>query len=214
MTRSLLLALLSVGLLFGFGTAHAQDAQTLKGNKADGRVFVYTCAGCHGVPGYQNAYPTYHVPRIAGQNKQYIIDALHAYRTGIRKHPTMNAQAEAMTEQDIANIAAYLSSLKPLDPEAHVRGNVAAGAKKAATCEACHGKQGIAIAPIYPDLAGQYADYIVQVLHEYKDGQRDNAIMKGMASQLSEQDMHDIAAYFASQKPVLDDLKHHIQGAD
>src|SRR5699024_9116424 len=109
MTRSLLLAVLSSALLLGFGVAHAQSYKSLKGNKKAGRYFVYTCAGCHGVPGYQNEYPTYHVPLIAGQNKQYIVDALHEYKTGIRKHPTMDAQAEGMTDQDIANIAAYLS---------------------------------------------------------------------------------------------------------
>ncbi len=113
MMRPLLLALLSATLVLGFGTAHAQSYKNLKGNKEAGRTFVYTCAGCHGVPGYQNAYPTYHVPRIAGQNEQYIIDALHEYKDGRRKHPTMNAQAESMSDQDIANIAAYLSSLKP-----------------------------------------------------------------------------------------------------
>lgn len=113
MMRSLLLAVLSAMLICSFGTAHAQSYKNLKGNKKAGRTFVYTCAGCHGVPGYQNAYPTYHVPRIAGQNEQYIIQALHEYKDGVRKHPTMNAQAESMSDQDIANIAAYLSSLKP-----------------------------------------------------------------------------------------------------
>lgn len=91
-------------------------------------------------------------------------------------------------------------------------GNAEDGAKKAVPCQACHGKTGIAIADQYPDLAGQYADYIVQVLHEYKTGQRDNSIMKGFVSQLSKQDMEDLAAYFAQQKPALDDLKGHIQG--
>ncbi len=91
-------------------------------------------------------------------------------------------------------------------------GNPEAGAKKAVTCQACHGKTGVAIADQYPNLAGQYADYLVQVLHEYKTGQRDNAIMKGFADQLSEQDIEDIAAFFAQQDPVLDDLKGHLQG--
>ncbi len=111
MTRSFTTVLLSAALLLGIGTAHAQDQ--VKGNKADGKTLVYTCAGCHGVPGYQNVYPTYHVPRIAGQNEQYIIDALHEYQKGNREHPTMNAQAESLSDQDIADIAAYLSSLKP-----------------------------------------------------------------------------------------------------
>jgi cytochrome c553 len=216
MTRSLLLAALSATLILGASAAYAQSNKNLKGDKKAGRTFVYTCAGCHGVPDYQNEYPTYHVPRLAGQNEQYIVDALHEYKTGQRKHPTMDAQAEAMSDQDIANIAAYLSSIKPpkgaeasaLDARAK------AGQKKAVTCEACHGKHGVSVSPQYPNLAGQYADYIVQVLHEYKDGQRQNAIMKGMASQLSDEDMRDIAAYYSAQKPVLDNLKHHIQGSD
>jgi cytochrome c553 len=105
MMRSLLLGVLCATTVLAFGNAHAE------GDKAAGKTLVYTCAGCHGVPGYQNAYPNYHVPRIAGQNEQYIINALHSYKKGDRKHPTMDAQAESLSDQDIANIAAYLSSL-------------------------------------------------------------------------------------------------------
>lgn len=106
MTRSLLFAVLSTAaLLSSVGAAHA------KGDKAVGKTLVYTCAGCHGVPGYENAYPNYRVPRIVGQNRQYIINALHEYKSGDRKHPTMNAQAESLSEQDIQDIAAYLSSI-------------------------------------------------------------------------------------------------------
>jgi len=82
-----------------------------EGNKAEGQKLVYTCGGCHGVPGYTNAYPQYPVPKIAGQNEQYIISALHGYKSGDRKHPTMDAQAGSLSDTDIENIAAYLSSL-------------------------------------------------------------------------------------------------------
>jgi len=81
---------------------------------------------------------------------------------------------------------------------ASAKGTAAAGKTKAAACEACHGADGNGIAPNYPALAGQYQDYIAQVLHEYKDGQRTNAIMNGMASPLSDQDIDDLAAYFSS----------------
>lgn len=113
MARSFMTVLLSTTLMLGAGVVHAQGQDQVEGNKDAGRTLIYTCAGCHGVPGYQNAYPTYHVPRIAGQNEQYIVDALHEYQKGNRKHPTMNAQAESLSDQDIADIAAYLSSLKP-----------------------------------------------------------------------------------------------------
>lgn len=92
-------------------------------------------------------------------------------------------------------------------------GNVAAGAKKAVACEACHGKDGQGIAPNYPALAGQYQDYLEQALHNYKDGKRTNAIMNGMAAPLSDQDIKDITAYFASLPSKLSSLHGKIQGS-
>lgn len=62
--------------------------------------------------GYKNAYPSYHVPKLGGQSQVYLNNALHEYRQGKRKHPTMQAQAESFSEQDIADIASYLSSIK------------------------------------------------------------------------------------------------------
>lgn len=105
MTRLHLLGLVVASALFATASAHAE------GDKAAGRKLVYTCAGCHGVPGYTNAYPQYPVPKIAGQNEQYIVNALNGYKAGDRKHPTMDAQAQSLSDADIQNIAAYLSSL-------------------------------------------------------------------------------------------------------
>lgn len=84
----------------------------LVGNAKTGRQLTYTCQGCHGVVGYKNAYPNYHVPKIGGQAAPYLVNALTEYQQGNRKHPTMQAQAESFSAQDIADIAAYLSSLK------------------------------------------------------------------------------------------------------
>ena len=69
-----------------------------------------SCVDCHGVEGYKNAYPNFHVPKIGGQSAQYLQNALTAYQQGSRKHPTMQAQAESFSEQDIADIAAFLSN--------------------------------------------------------------------------------------------------------
>ncbi|MCC4596903.1 cytochrome c [Xanthomonas campestris pv. phormiicola] len=82
------------------------------GNADNGRLLTYTCQGCHGVTGYKNAYPSYRVPKIGGQSAQYLTQALTEYRLGKRKHPTMQAQAESFSDQDIADIAAYLTTLK------------------------------------------------------------------------------------------------------
>lgn len=88
------------------------DADAGVGNPESGRMLTYTCQGCHGVVGYKNAYPNYHVPKIGGQSTQYLVNALGAYQQGTRQHPTMQAQAESFSDQDIADIAAFLSSLK------------------------------------------------------------------------------------------------------
>ncbi len=92
--------------------AAAASQSLSSGNAEHGRELTYTCQGCHGIPGYKNVYPTYHVPRIGGQSQQYLVNALTEYRQGKRKHPTMQAQAESFSETDIADIAAFLSELK------------------------------------------------------------------------------------------------------
>ena len=84
-----------------------------KGDAAAGKTLIYTCVGCHGITGWKNAYPNYHVPRIGGQNYDYLVSALTEYKKDERGHPTMRAQGQSMSEQDIRNIATYLSSLTP-----------------------------------------------------------------------------------------------------
>lgn len=92
-------------------TAAASPA-VLVGNAQAGRTLAYTCQGCHGVEGYKNAYPSFHVPRIGGQSAEYLAQALTEYKKGNRKHPTMQAQAQSFSDQDIADLSAYLSSVK------------------------------------------------------------------------------------------------------
>lgn len=82
-----------------------------EGDAERGHHLAYTCSGCHGVVAYRNVYPTYHVPLIGGQTEQYLVSALMEYRDGRRRHPTMRAQAESFSDQDIADLAAYLSGL-------------------------------------------------------------------------------------------------------
>ena len=92
--------------------APAAAPATPSGDATRGKGLTYTCRGCHGVEGYKNAYPSYHVPKLGGQSEVYLRNALMEYRGAKRKHPTMQAQAESFSEQDIADIAAYLSSIK------------------------------------------------------------------------------------------------------
>jgi len=80
------------------------------GDYEAGKIKAYTCTGCHGIVGYKNTYPTYHVPRIGGQNTEYLVIALQGFKSGEREHKTMNLQAEALSDQDIEDIAVYLTA--------------------------------------------------------------------------------------------------------
>ncbi|MCS6997131.1 MAG: cytochrome c [Casimicrobiaceae bacterium] len=82
--------------------------------------------------------------------------------------------------------------------------DIAAGAAKAKeVCAACHGVDGNNSDPSFPRLAGQYEDYLAKTLRDYKTGERNNAIMKGFAAALSERDIRNLAAFYASQRPAL-----------
>ena len=92
---------------------------------------------------------------------------------------------------------------------AQADGSIADGEKKAQPCQACHGTDGNkTLDNTYPRLAGQYADYLAKTLRDYKTGERKNAIMAGFATTLTEQDIEDLAAYYASLKGELEDLSH------
>lgn len=80
------------------------------GDAEAGRSKSEACLGCHGIDSYRNAYPSYRVPRIGGQKESYLEVALKAYRSGDRVHATMRAQAASLSDQDIADIAAYFAS--------------------------------------------------------------------------------------------------------
>ena len=80
-----------------------------EGDPAAGRRAAETCLGCHGIKNYKNVYPTYHVPKICGQNAQYLLDALAGYANGDRPHETMHAQAATLSEQGLQDIAAYFA---------------------------------------------------------------------------------------------------------
>jgi|SRR5210317_796751 cytochrome c553 len=88
----------------------APAAVQAAGDAAAGKTKAYTCLGCHGIADYKNVYPTYHVPKLAGQNADYIVAALTAYANGERTHETMHAHAASLSAEDIQDIAAYFAS--------------------------------------------------------------------------------------------------------
>ena len=94
-------------LLACAGTLQAADA----GDAAAGKGKTTMCAGCHGIPGYHTAFPeVYRVPKLGGQHATYIVNALQAYKSGSRSHPTMRAIAAGLSDKDMADLAAYYAS--------------------------------------------------------------------------------------------------------
>jgi cytochrome c553 len=103
------LAAFAVAAATAAGASAQQGAAA--GNAERARDKFYMCAGCHGIPDYRTAYPAvYRVPKIAGQSPDYISSALQAYRSGDRPHPSMQGIAKSLSDQDIADLAAYYSA--------------------------------------------------------------------------------------------------------
>lgn len=182
--------------------AAAQDVRAGERNAA-------MCIGCHGIPGYQASFPEVHrVPMIAGQNAKYIVASLQAYRKGDRRHPTMRAIAQGLTDQEMADLAAFYEqqagvppvTQAPVPPSAEV-----AALLQRANCASCHGVDyNKAIDPSYPKLAGQHYDYLYVALKAYQGNANDrvvgrnHAIMSAMARQYTPAELRAMARYIGS----------------
>src|SRR4030095_7787242 len=175
--------------LLALGASISSQAQTPEpvGDAKRGHALSYTCNGCHAIPNYKNVYPTYSVPKLRGQRPEYLVAALKAYKSGERSHGTMHSQASSMNEQDMADIAVYLAS-EPILKESKSDVPATARPKSSEVCLACHGTNGVGITADYPTIAGQHKDYIERALTDYKRGGRKNAVMAGMAAQLTRED--------------------------
>ena len=183
-------------------SAFAQDVRA-------GEHKVAMCTGCHGIPAYQASFPEIHkVPMISGQSAKYIVASLEAYKKGERKHPSMRAIAQSMSEADMADVAAYYERhgrtdtvlpVKAATPSAAVAPLLAKGA-----CAACHGENyNKPIDGSYPKIAGQHADYLYVALKAYKtEGNlyvgRANPVMTAQVSQFTLAELKAMSQYLAS----------------
>ena len=190
-------------------------AQELKGDAKAGESKNAMCVGCHGIVGYQASFPeVYKVPMISGQSEKYIALSLNAYKKGERKHPTMRGIAEALSDQDIADLSAYYSvSGQANAAELPAKAGEASAAVQAllgkANCASCHGANfAKPIDPSYPKIAGQHADYLFVALKSYKVENnpkvgRGNAIMAGMVKQYTNAELKALSGYLAAQETNL-----------
>jgi cytochrome c553 len=198
-------------------------ASALEGNADAGKTKAAVCGACHGPTGLSSS-PTF--PNLAGQKAAYIVQQLTDFKSGARTNMMMAPMAANLSEQDMADLAAYFSiqarsskkaaasddSSAPATAAAGnveivtstpakglYAGDVKAGQEKSGMCASCHGADGNSLIAMYPKLAGQSANYTAKQLANFKSGERVNPIMAGMVAGLSPKDMDDLAAYFAVQ---------------
>ena len=169
--------------------AGAVPAGATAGDAVAGQATATVCATCHSAP--------YTVgPNLAGQKVAYLADAIAAYKAGARANPMMGAVAQGLNDADIRNVTAYYASQSCR--AAPAKENAAAHAAASAdNCTVCHGVNGIARQPAWPNLAGQSQDYLVAALKSYRDGSRKNPSMSAITKDLRDTDAANLAAYFA-----------------
>lgn len=198
------------------GAASIAHAQTITPSAAEGEKKAAMCIGCHGIPGYQASFPEVHkVPMIGGQSAKYLTAALNEYQKGDRKHPTMKAIAGSLTEQDVADLSAFYEKQNVAAAEKSVPAappKVAALLEKG-KCVTCHGADfNTSIAPEYPKLAGQHADYLYVALKSYQTGGaivgRANPTMQAQVQGFTHAELKLLANYLGSLKS---DLTTHAQ---
>lgn len=183
---------------------HAGDIEAGKAKSA-------TCAACHGADG-NSVNPEW--PSLAGQHSRYILKQLKEFKSGARQNAIMAGMVAALSEDDMANLAAYFESLPPkgapvaADSELLQKGqDIYRGGiteTRVAACIACHSPSGKGNGPAaWPSLAGQHAKYLVTQLTHFQNEMRANdagRMMRNVAKRMSEEEMQAVAAYVAALK--------------
>lgn len=164
------------------------------GDQAAGKAAAADCGGCHGDLGVSGSPAT---PSLAGQDAEYLVDALKAYKSNTRSDDTMKSLAAAIDERAMKNIAAYYANLQPQPPKAKKPLTTAEWVQR---CDRCHGVNGNSTDPRLPALAAQRGDYLDKVLRTYQKGERKNTTMAAMSSGLTDAEIENLATYYAQQK--------------
>jgi cytochrome c553 len=171
------------------------------------RLADASCTRCHGANGISTIQG---VPHLAGQRAVYLHLELLAYKSGARGKSLMADAARFLSNDALIKVAAWYSTLDPARPApvttsrsaASGRNPVSAGMAAAASCGSCHGEAGTSRIPGMPNLVGLDSRYLVAATKAYKGGQRKHDMMKSLVAGLGDDDINNIALYFAAQKPV------------
>ncbi len=172
--------------------ARAQTPVT--GNPAAGKAAAASCAGCHGNVGVSGNPVT---PSLAGQEAQYLAAAMKAYKDGSRSDETMKGLVASLDDGKMKDLAAFYATQQPQAPNVRKPLTTAEWAQR---CDRCHGINGNSTDPLAPALAGQRADYLEKVLHDYRTRARKSPQMAAMSDALAEVDIENLAAHYARQK--------------
>jgi predicted CXXCH cytochrome family protein len=165
---------------------------------AGAKTHAAQCASCHGDSGVS---PNDTWPNLAGQHGSYLVSILGAYKSGAQTDIMMSPIAQKLTDAEIQNLATYYTGLECDAGLLKARvGDAVAGRELAKNCAACHGETGTADNPAWPNLAGQRAGYLVNVLKAFRAGLRKDPMMAGVTRALSDADIANLAAYYAAQK--------------
>jgi len=164
------------------------------GDAAAGKAAAGSCTGCHGEDGVSTSPTT---PSLAGQDAQYLVAALQAYKGGARANDTMKGLAASISDAAMKNVAAYFATQEPKAPNVRKPLTTQEWTER---CNRCHGVNGNSADPRIPMLASQQADYLRKALQEYQAQTRKSHEMGAMAGTLSEADIENLAAFYAHQK--------------
>ena len=164
------------------------------GDQAAGKDAAASCAGCHGEQGVSGSPAT---PSLAGQDAQYLVVALQAYKGGARNDETMKGMTAALDDKAMKNLAAYYAAQEPKPPNVRKPLTTEEWTQR---CDRCHGVNGNSPDPRLPMLAGQRADYLLKALQGYRSRTRKSSEMAAMSDGLSEDDLDNLAAHYAHQK--------------
>lgn len=156
------------------------------------------CAACHGEDGNSEMEG---IPSLAGHHPADLIAAMHSYKTGGRDDSVMQSALDKVSDTDMANVAMFYAAQKPKRTSASGKGDPQAGKRIAAACAACHGEDGNSPDPNTPSLAGEDPEYLVSATKAYVNGKRGYLMMTHPVAALSEQDIENLSAFYASQKP-------------
>jgi cytochrome c553 len=184
--------------------AKAEPAKAAKPDLAKGEASFAMCAACHSADG--NSVISVN-PKLAQQHPEYLVKQLQEFKSGKRANAIMMGMAAALSDDDMKNIAYWVSSKAATPGAAKEKELVSLGERiyrggiadrQIAACAGCHSPNGAGIPAQYPRLSGQHADYAVAQLTAFRDGVRNNSLqMTGVAAKMNDREIKAVADYIA-----------------